>query len=134
MARPQVVVLADDLIWQTRLVGTLREVDAQPFAVRDLAAFADQLEAADAAIVDLTSLGYDPIAALRVAADAGVPSLAVGQHDDMATRKEALDAGARRVFAYRKLFEDGPRTLARWLESVGFDVTEQAAAASGGPE
>ena len=133
MARPQVVVLADDLIWQTRLVGTLREVDAQPFAVRDLAAFADQLEAADAAIVDLTSLGYDPIAALRVAAGAGVPSLAVGQHDDMATRKEALDAGARRVFAYRKLFEDGPRTLARWLESVGFGVTEQAAA-SGRPE
>ena len=41
--------------------------------------------------------------------------LAVGQHDDLALRKRALAAGADRVYAYRKLFEDGPATLAAWI-------------------
>ena len=43
--------------------------------------------------------------------------LAVGQHDDLELRKRALAAGAERVYAYRKLFEDGPRTLEAWLET-----------------
>jgi len=41
--------------------------------------------------------------------------LAVGQHDDVELRKRALAAGAERVYAYRKLFEDGPKTLGSWL-------------------
>jgi electron transfer flavoprotein alpha/beta subunit len=41
--------------------------------------------------------------------------LAVGQHDDHELRKRALAAGADRVYAYRKLFEDGPATFATWL-------------------
>ncbi|MEX2184653.1 MAG: hypothetical protein WEC14_09420 [Chloroflexota bacterium] len=41
--------------------------------------------------------------------------LAVGQHDDRALRKRALDAGAYRVLAYRKLFEDGPASVAAFL-------------------
>ena len=41
--------------------------------------------------------------------------LAVGQHDDHELRKRALTAGADRVYAYRKLFEDGPATIAAWL-------------------
>jgi electron transfer flavoprotein alpha/beta subunit len=41
--------------------------------------------------------------------------LAVGQHDDHELRKKALAAGADRVFAYRKLFEDGPGTISAWL-------------------
>jgi hypothetical protein len=53
-----------------------------------------------------------------VASRAGVPALAVGQHDDLELRKRALAAGASRVLAYRKLFEDGPDTLAAWLGAV----------------
>ena len=49
--------------------------------------------------------------------------LAVGQHDDVELRKRALDAGAERVYAYRKLFEDGPATLARWLGLAAETVT-----------
>ena len=131
MDRPRVVVLADDLIWQTRLVGTLREIGAEPKTTAAAATFEAQLTSADAAIVDLTSLRYDPIAALTAAGAHGVPTLAVGQHDDAHARRSALDAGARRVLAYRKLFEDGPRTLAAWLASCGIELPAGPAAVAG---
>ena len=67
------------------------------------------------AIVDLTSLAYDGLAAIAAARDAGVAVLAVGQHDDHVLRRNALAVGADRVLAYRKLFDDGPATIARWL-------------------
>ena len=41
--------------------------------------------------------------------------LAVGQHDDLPLRKRAFAAGADKVLAYRKLFDDGPGTITRWL-------------------
>lgn len=66
-------------------------------------------------IVDLTSRAYDGVAAIGVATAAARPVLAVGQHDDHDLRKRALAAGATRVYAYRKLFEDGPATLSAWI-------------------
>ena len=66
-------------------------------------------------IVDLTARAYDGVEAIRIATAAGARVVAVGQHDDVATRKAALAAGAERVFTYRALFEDGPRTLGAWL-------------------
>jgi CheY-like chemotaxis protein len=68
-------------------------------------------------VVDLTARGYDGVEAVRRTTERrpGIPVLAVGQHDDVELRKRALAAGADRVLAYRKLFEDGPGTLARWL-------------------
>jgi len=66
-------------------------------------------------VVDLTARAYDGLAAVRLAAGAGLRVLCVGQHDDSAQRRAALAAGAERVFAYRKLFEDGHATLGAWL-------------------
>ena len=77
--------------------------------------FPAALQEADAAIVDLTLRGHDGVAAIHAAAAAGRPVLAVGQHDDLPLRRAALAAGAERVYAYRKLFADGPAVLARWL-------------------
>ena len=65
--------------------------------------------------MDLTARAYDGLAAVRLAVGAGLRVLCVGQHDDGAQRRAALAAGAERVFAYRKLFEDGHATLAAWL-------------------
>ncbi len=65
--------------------------------------------------MDLTARAYDGVDAIATARAAGRPVLAVGQHDDTALRKRALEAGADRVYAYRKLFEDGPATLAAWI-------------------
>jgi DNA-binding response OmpR family regulator len=113
----RIVVLADDLIWSTRLAGHVRSAGAEPVVVRAADAFAAALAApgVGGAIVDLTSLAYDGLASIAAARDAGVPVLAVGQHDDHVLRRNALAVGADRVLAYRKLFEDGPATIGRWL-------------------
>ena len=111
----RVLVLADDLIWSTRLIEQVRAAGADGAPVRTLAALNQALPAADAVIVDLTARAYDGVVAVRRAAEADRRDLAVGQHDDPALRKRALDAGADKVLAYRKLFDDGPATISSWL-------------------
>jgi DNA-binding response OmpR family regulator len=111
----RVLVLADDLIWSTRLIEQVRAAGAEGAPVRTLSALNQALPAADAVIVDLTARAYDGVVAVRRAAESGRRVLAVGQHDDATLRRRALDAGADRVLAYRKLFDDGPATLASWL-------------------
>ncbi len=115
MAR--VAILADDLIWQTRLVDAAKAAGAQVDRAKTARELDAALACADALIVDLTARNYDPLAAIRRAGEVrpGIRILAVGQHDDKALRLQAFSAGAERVFAYRKLFEDGPGTLGRWL-------------------
>jgi hypothetical protein len=112
-----VVLLADDLIWGTRLAAQIRAAGAEPVHVRDAVAFERSIGSASVAVVDLTARAYDGVEAIERAAAAGLRVVAVGQHDDVGLRKRALAAGAERVYAYRKLFEDGPATLARLLES-----------------
>jgi hypothetical protein len=116
-AGESVIVLADDLIWATRLVGQLRTLGAAPVRVGSAAAFEDELAAGTArrAVVDLTARAYDGVAATSRAVAAGLRVLCVGQHDDQALRAAARAAGAERVYAYRKLFEDGHAALAAWL-------------------
>jgi hypothetical protein len=113
-----VAILADDLIWSTRLAEGVRAANASPKPIRrlaDLEALLADSGAVPFVLVDLTARAYDGVAAIRLAADAGARVVAVGQHDDLETRKAALAAGAERVYAYRKLFEDGPATLSAWL-------------------
>lgn len=114
---PTVLVLADDLIWATRLVGQLRTLGAVPIRTGTSSAFDAALAsgAATRAIVDLTARAYDGVAATGRASAAGLRVLCVGQHDDVALRQAARAAGAERVHAYRKLFEDGHAALAAWL-------------------
>ncbi len=111
----RVVVLAQDLIWADRLARAVEAAGAEPARAASLERFETALAGSDAAIVDLTALAYDGVTAIERARSAGVRVLAVGQHDDHDLRKRALTAGADRVYAYRKLFEDGPATIAAWL-------------------
>ena len=111
----RVVVLAQDLIWSERLARAVEAAGAEPVRVASLERFEGAVAGTDAAIVDLTALAYDGIAAIETARAAGARVLAVGQHDDHDLRKRALAAGADRVYAYRKLFDDGPATVAAWL-------------------
>ena len=114
-----VVILAQDLIWRDRLVRAAEAAGLAPVAVSSAAALSASLaERPGLAVVDLTAHAYDGLAAVSAAASSGARVLAVGQHDDHAGRKAALAAGAERVFAYRKLFEDGPATLAAWATAV----------------
>jgi hypothetical protein len=93
----------------------VRGAGALAVPVRSAAAFGAALPDVDRAIVDLTAREYDGIAAIESATAAGRPVLAVGQHDDRLVRQRALAAGAGRVYAYRRLFEDGPRQVGAWL-------------------
>jgi hypothetical protein len=110
-----VVVLAQDLIWADRLARTVEASGAEPVRVARLDRLGEVLPTADAAVIDLTALAYDGVAAIGLARAVGVRVLAVGQHDDHDLRKRALAAGADRVYAYRKLSEDGPATITAWL-------------------
>jgi DNA-binding response OmpR family regulator len=113
-----VLVVADDLIWSTRLADAFRHAGAEPRPVRTLALLEAGLANADGCLVDLTSRAYDGVAAIAAASQAGLPVIAVGQHDDAALRRTAREAGAARVFAYRRLFEHGDQDLADWVRSL----------------
>jgi hypothetical protein len=112
---PRLAVLADDLMWATRLGSIARVAGAIPVVVGTVAALAGSLASVDAAIVDLALRRDDPESGIAAARAAGVPVVAVGPHEDRAARRRALAAGATRVFAYSKLHDDGPRTIAAWL-------------------
>jgi DNA-binding NarL/FixJ family response regulator len=119
--RPQrlVLILADDLIWSTRLAGAVAAAGATAAGLRGLAQLEAQLagvgDVERFVIVDLTARAYDGVEAVRVAANHGARVIAVGQHDDPVLRRAAIAAGAQRVYSYRALFEKGPAAIGAWL-------------------
>ena len=118
MTKPRVAILAQDLVWADRLARSTEAAGGEPARAKTAPELDRALVCADHAIVDLTARAYDPIAAIERARASGARVLAVGPHDDVALRKRAFAAGADKVLAYRKLFEDGPATIARWLAGI----------------
>ena len=118
MAR-RIAILAQDLIWSDRLARAVEAAGAEPTRAKTAPEFDRALECADLAIVDMTASAYDALTAIERARSSGARVIAVGQHDDIDLRKRALARGAERVFAYRKLFEDGPATITAWLARSG---------------
>ena len=116
--RVGIAVLADDLIWATRLVDGVRRAGGHPVPVRSLETLGASLPGVGGCIVDLTARAYDGIEAISIARVAGIPAIAVGQHDDAEVRRAATSAGASRVYAYRALFEHGDQVLAAWIASL----------------
>ena len=112
----RIAILAQDLIWADRLARAAEAAGAEPARAKTAPEFDRSLVCADLAIIDMTASAYDPLVAIERARSAGARVMAVGQHDDIALRKRALARGAERVFAYRKLFEDGPATIAAFME------------------
>ncbi len=110
-------MLADDLIWASRLVAAVRRAGAEPVACSTEATFAAAVASGGGtAIVDLAGRSYDGIAQVGRAAAAGHVVLAVAQHDDLDLRRRALAAGARRVLSYNKLFTAGQQVVAALLD------------------
>lgn len=125
-----VAVLADDLIWATRLARAVEAAGSVAVPIRDVPGLERAIAEVEAVVVDLTARGYDGIDAVATAAGAGRRVLAVGQHDDRALRQRALDAGADRVVAYRALAERGGSLVASWLADSG-TADDRRSAASG---
>lgn len=109
----RVAVLADDLIWASRLRAAVAKAGAQAVPVKGAADIGVVF-----AVIDLGGRGYDGIEAVRTAASAGATVLAVAQHEDVQLRKAALAAGARRVLSYNKLYNDGPAVIARLIDGT----------------
>jgi CheY-like chemotaxis protein len=108
-----VIVVADDLIWASRLSAAVKNAGASAVVAKALA----ETESHDApVIVDLNGRGYDGVEAVSQAARGGHRVLAVGQHEDLELRKRALAAGAVRVLSYNKMFTDGPNVVAALIE------------------
>ena len=118
VAGDAVLILADDLIWASRLADLVGRLGRRVVRARDLGAFERALPESAEVVVDLTARAYDGVAAVDVAARAGHRVLCVGQHDDEALRERARAAGAERVLAYRAVFEGGPEGIGRWLSGT----------------
>jgi hypothetical protein len=119
VATPAVIVLADDLIWSSRLVEAVKKAGTGAVAVRTHAGLVRALgESAEETpvLIDLNGRAYDALALIELAAEEGHPVVAVGQHEDIDLRKRALGAGAIRVFSYNKLFSDGPAVVTKLLQ------------------
>jgi DNA-binding NarL/FixJ family response regulator len=118
-----VLVLADDLMWSTRIAEAVRRAGGRPVQLGSEAELSVALEATaledektiHGAIVDLASRRLDGVWAIERVTAARLPVVAVAEHDDQLTRKRALKAGASRVFSYRKFFDDGTRLVQGWL-------------------
>ncbi|MCX5978660.1 MAG: hypothetical protein NTW70_04110 [Chloroflexi bacterium] len=121
MTAPRLLVLADDLIWSTRLEGQGRTLGAtvQRFNATEpliAALAAEPATPADLVAIDATARAYDPEAAVRAVAATGARVLALVQHDDPAGRASLIAAGAVRAMPYRALFERGHAILAGLLD------------------
>ena len=124
------VVLADDLMWSTRITEAIRRAGASAVTLTsaeelDVALEAYQLgdvNSISGAVVDLAVRRLDGVEAIDRIAAVRLPVVAVAEHDDQLTRKRALKAGALRVFSYRKFFEDGTRLVEGWLAAERGEV------------
>jgi hypothetical protein len=122
----RIALVADDLIWASRLTDAVRRAGAEPRRVSPAAVLAGDGG-------DLDNGGHDPqarVAARPASATEGCdgaivdtalmtadPMVVIAALHDLGLRKRALAAGAGKVLAYRKLHDDGPATIAAWIES-----------------
>ena len=121
MTAPRLLVLADDLIWSTRLEGQGRTLGAtvQRFTATEpliAALAAEPATPADLVAIDATARAYDAEAAVRAVAATGARVLALVQHDDPEGRASLIAAGAVRAMPYRALFDRGHAILAGLLD------------------
>ncbi len=114
------LLLSDDLIFTSRIVGTAREHGLTIRAARspaELEALACQ-EAPSCVIVDLANPGLDLPDLLRRLGEACTPRprvMAYGAHVEVAALKAAREAGCDPVLPRSKFVEELPRRLPAWL-------------------
>jgi DNA-binding NtrC family response regulator len=111
----RVVVLADDLIWGSRLISLVKSAGAEASHAKNAQELDRQLVAVDGVIVDLTARTYDPVDAIERSRMADREVICVGPHEDIELRRRAIAAGALRVLTYNQVHTHGLMVIGRWL-------------------
>jgi DNA-binding NarL/FixJ family response regulator len=120
---PTIAVLADDLIWSSRICAAVEHAGAVAARQRGTEAVVRSLASgASAAVIDLNGRAYDGLAAVAEAVASGRPVVAIGQHEDLETRRQALDAGALAFYSYNRFFREGPTLIQKLLAQAASEV------------
>lgn len=125
MAAPLVLALVPDLMFASRIEGTLQQLGYRVTVVKDAAALqaAARGDGPALVLVDLAARGVEvpaAIAALKTdVATRALPVVAFGPHLDETAREAAVAAGADAVVANSKLALDLPRLVARYAAADG---------------
>jgi len=120
--RPIGLLLCDDLIFTSRIVGTARDLgfELNSFKTAEAILSAASKNHPSCVIIDLSnaSLRLGEFARQLKSLNAPVPRIvAYGSHVDTQTLQAARDAGCDPVLARSKFVEILPSALAGWLES-----------------
>jgi len=109
------LLLSDDLIFTSRILGTAQALGLEMRVARDPAALrAFAAPATTCIIVDLSNPGL--VIEELVRESAGVRVVAYGSHVDVATLKRAREAGCDLVLPRSKFVEELPTQLAAWMK------------------
>jgi DNA-binding response OmpR family regulator len=120
-----ILVLADDLIWSSRLAAAVERAGAVVARSSSAQGAGEAMASRQvvAALIDLNGRGYDGLDAVAEAAAAGKFVMAVGQHEDVELRRRALAAGAGQVYSYNRFFREGPALVKRALDRLSESET-----------
>jgi CheY-like chemotaxis protein len=119
-AAPEGLLLADDLIFTSRITGTARGLGLTVRAARSADALVELARQAPprAVLIDLSNPGLALPELLRRLAEvcpAAPRVVAYGSHVDTATLRAAREAGCDPVLPRSKFVEELPRALPQWL-------------------
>ena len=119
-AAPEGLLLADDLIFTSRITGTARGLGLTVRAARSADALIELARQAPprAVLIDLSNPGLALPELLRRLAEvcpAAPRVVAYGSHVDTATLRAAREAGCDPVLPRSKFVEELPRALPQWL-------------------
>ncbi len=113
-SRRRLLVVATDLIWQTRLVEAARALGFEPGVAADAEAARETLRPAAAGLLVLdlqAALPWQDV--VEAARAAGVPVLAYGQHTKPGVLRAARRAGCDLVVPRSTLVADLPSLIER---------------------
>jgi CheY-like chemotaxis protein len=114
------LLLSDDLLFISRIVGTARDLGLRVIAVRTPSELLERArkEAPASVIVDLANPGLkisDLMDTLRESTPSAPRVVAYGSHVDVATLRGAREAGCEVVLPRSKFVEELPTSLKVWL-------------------
>jgi hypothetical protein len=111
------LLLSDDLIFNSRILGTARDLGLSMKGVRTPAELAERTRRDGAAcvIVDLANPGLSIAELMDDLREVGVRVVAYGPHVDAAALRAAREAGCDVVLPRSKFVEELPGKLAEWF-------------------